>query len=146
MSVFERFRRPHIEEHEEVVSREAEPVKPPRHFNWRQLVNIPFLASLAVVLIVAGILIGRSIHHHDLKQKTGTITAASVKGEGTGSSTPSSTKSSTTQKSTSGSTASGSTVQQPTQLANTGPGDVLAIFLLTSLAAGGAHAVVRSRR
>ncbi len=141
MSVFERFRRPHIEEHEEVVSREAEPVKPPRHFDWRQLVNIPFLASLAVVLIVAGILIGRSIHHHDLKQKTGTITAASVKGEGTGSSTPSSTKSSTTQKST-----SGSTVQQPTQLANTGPGNVLAIFLLTSLAAGGAHAVVRSRR
>jgi len=141
MSVFERFRRPHIEEHEEVVSREAEPVKPPRHFNWRQLVNIPFLASLAVVLIVAGILIGRSIHHHDLKQKTGTITTTSVKGEGTGSSTPSSTKSSTTQKST-----SGSTVQQPTQLANTGPGNVLAIFLLTSLAAGGAHAVVRSRR
>ncbi len=157
MSVIERFRRPPIEDHEEVIDdHEIETVKTPRNFrfspkklNWRRFVSIPALAGLAVILIIAGIVIGRSIHHHDLNHKTGTITTASVKGAGAGSNTASnstakntpSSNSSTTQKSTGGSTA-----QQPTQLANTGPGNVLAVFLLTSLAAGSAHAFVRSRR
>lgn len=107
------------------------------------------LAGVAIIVIL--VLIGRSIHHHSEQHSktTGSSTNTAAKKTAT---TPSASKTGNTGSPKSGNTSSGSTSPSSSvsgksgTLANTGPGDVVAVFAVAAIAGTSAHYVVSRRQ
>lgn len=105
-----------------------------------------------LVIVVLGVLIGRSIHHHSLQHKQ-TPKPVAVAPKKTAPSvpskpktTPSSNSSTTTTNSSNSAGSAGSTSSTSTELPNSGPGDVATIFGASALVAAGLHYAFRSRQ
>ncbi len=128
--------------------------------------QLPYWRKVAAVLVIFVILVllflgGRAIYHHYHKTNpnvgTGGQAPAQPNGESTGGNTSGNKGSSSTGAGTGAGTATGNgtgtgnspagaQVGKSGELPNSGPGDVLAIFTGTSLAAAGIHYVVTGRR
>lgn len=117
------------------------------HSSW---INRIGQVLAVLVIVVLGVLIGRSIHHHSLQhkqppkpvavapKKTVPVVPAKPKAPSSNSSTNASNPSNSA-------SSAGSTSSTSTELPNSGPGDVVAIFGASALLATGLHYVVRSR-
>lgn len=104
---------------------------------------------IAVVVIILLVLGGRFLHHQLTKNdKTGAgpSTAANVKQPGTNPQSGASTQGSgSTSSGTSSATTSSGTSGSATQVPNTGPGNVLAIFVGASFIVAGLHYAISRR-
>lgn len=109
--------------------------------------NTALRVVAAIVIIVLLVLGGRALHHHLKKDNnTPTVTTTSKitsTTSGTNGASGSSTNSSGSNPS---SNSSNSNKPAPTQVPNTGPGDVVAIFLAVTFAAYLLHLGLTSRK
>lgn len=127
------------------------PVKKTEHGQaWARLAAAIVAAIILIVLIV---LLARWIYHKAHNHATGgtstTQTRPSASVNNPSSSSASGQSSSNSSANSSGSSNQTGTSNNPTtpgQITNTGPGDVAAIFLASSLAAAGLHYIVSVRR
>lgn len=124
-------------------------------FDWAVRI---ILAVIVILIIVFG---GRWIHHR-LENRNKPVNVPTAVNQtpsspnrsatGTGSSsnagtgTGSGTKQNSSQSPSSGSTATGPSLKSGQQLSNTGPGNVVAVFLASGFAAAGLHYVYANRR
>jgi len=113
---------------------------------------------LGVILIVLIVLLARWIYHKahnhaspstSTSQNTPSLSANNKSASPTpnsNSSNPSGGASSSSSSNTSSNSARNNTTTSPSQITNTGPGDVAAIFVGASLVAGGLHYLISVRR
>ena len=107
---------------------------------WRKFATMPVMVTLAVILIIAGILIGRSIHHHSLESKSKAKPTPAVSAKsGSQAQTSTGAKSSSDLQGTKSTGTSSSSTSVP--LPNTGPGDTAAIFVAAVVIGGSLHYV-----
>lgn len=134
------------------------PLEEDRAQRWMRL-GLQILVGIIIILLL--LLAGRYIHHRYFVKhnNSGSTTASSgssapgklpasnsSNGSGNSGSNGSSANGSSSHTSTSGTTAGKGAVGKGGQLANTGPGDTIAIFLGATLLATGGHYLVSARR
>ena len=119
------------------------------HSSW---INRVGQVLAVLVIVVLGVLIGRSIHHHSLQHKQApkpvavapkkTVPSVPAKPK----TAPSSNSSNSVTNNNGTASSTGVTGSTSTQLPNSGPGDVAAIFGASVLVAAGLHYALRSRQ
>ena len=107
--------------------------------NWLRELAILVIAVIIIILLV---LLARWIYHevHHKNNNSGASTSQKTPAKASGS------KQSTAKKGGKTSAGSSNKAGSSSQIANTGPGNVVAIFIGSSLAAAGLHYIISVRR